>query len=95
MHVSLQFRAIDATIPARGFIHQNTNVRRSTAPCIPKCDNVRFATAACAKMYESTDHWPTRFAQRKKNVLRDSTPNLRFATVLGDGHHVFDERVAR
>ena len=28
---------------------------------IPKCDNVRFATAACAKMYESIDREPTRF----------------------------------
>ena len=56
--VSLQFRAIDTPIPARGFIRQITNVRRTTAPRIPKCDNVRFATAPCTKMYESIDHEP-------------------------------------
>ena len=63
--VSLQFRAIDTPIPARGFIRQITNVRRTTAPRIPKCDNVRFATAPCTKMYESIDHEPTCFAQTK------------------------------
>ena len=68
------------------FIHQNTNARRTTAPYIPKCHNVRFATAACAKMYESIDHQPTCFAQTKK---------CGFIAVLGDRHHVFDERVAR
>ena len=63
--VSLQFRAIDTPIPARGFIRQKQNVPRTTAPCIPKCDNVRFATAPCAKMYESIDREPTRFAHTK------------------------------
>ena len=63
--VSLQFRAIDAPIPARGFIRQKQNVPHTTTPCIPKCDNVRFATAACAKMYESIDREPTRFAHTK------------------------------
>ena len=63
--VSLQFRAIDTPIPARGFIRQKQNVPRTTAPCIPKFQNVRFATAACAKMYESTDREPTRFAHTK------------------------------
>ena len=47
---SLQFRAIDTTFLARGFIRQKQNVPRTTAPCIPKFQNVRFATAACAKM---------------------------------------------
>ena len=51
--VSLHFRSNDTPILARGFIHQNANVPRTTAPCIPKCENARFATAACAKMYES------------------------------------------
>jgi len=37
----------------------------TTAPCIPKFQNVRFATVACAKMYESVDHEPTRFAHTK------------------------------
>ena len=63
--VSLQFRAIDTPIPARGFIRQKQNVPRTTAPCIPKFPNVRFATAACAKMYESIDREPTRFGHTK------------------------------
>ena len=84
--VSLQFRAIDTPIPARGFIRQKQNVPHTTTPCIPKCDNARFATAACAKMYESIDREPTRFAHTKM---------LRFTTVLGDRHHVFTERVDR
>ena len=83
---SLQFRAIDTPIPARGFIRQKQNAPRTTAPCIPKFPNVRFATAACAKMYESIDREPTRFAHTKME---------RFTTVLGDRHHVFTERVAR
>ena len=53
-----------------------------TAPCIPKCDHVRFATAACAKMYESIDHRPTCFAQTKK---------WGFTTGLVARHHAFDE----
>ena len=63
--VSLQFRAIDTPIPARGFIHQKQNVPRTTAPCIPKFQNVHFATAACTKMYESIHREPTRFAHTK------------------------------
>ena len=63
--VSLQFRVIDTPIPARGFIRQKQNVPRATTPCIPKCDNVRFASAPCAKMYESIDREPTRFAHTK------------------------------
>ena len=63
--VSLQFRAIDTTFLARGFIRQKQNVPRTTAPCIPKFQNVRFATAACAKMHESIDREPTRFAHTK------------------------------
>ena len=84
--VSLQFRAIDTPIPARGFIRQKQNVPRTTTPCIPKFQNVRFATAACAKMYESINREPTRFAHTKMQ---------RFTTVLDDRHHVFTERVAR
>ena len=63
--VSLQFRAIDTPLPARGFIRQKQNVPRTTTPCIPKCDNVRFASAACTKMYESIHREPTRFAHTK------------------------------
>ena len=63
--VSLQFRAIDTPLPARGFIRQKQNVPRTTTPCIPKCDNVRFATAPCTKMYESIHREPTRFAHTK------------------------------
>ena len=63
--LSLQFRAIDTPLPARGFIRQKQNVLRTTTPCIPKCDNVRFATAPCAKMYESIHREPTRFAHTK------------------------------
>ena len=33
--VSLQFCASDTPIPARRFIHQNINVRRTAVPCIP------------------------------------------------------------
>ena len=84
--VSLQFRAIDTPLPARGFIRQKQNVPRTTTPCIPKCDNVRFATAPCTKMYESIHREPTRFAHTKM---------WGFTTVLGDRHHVFTERVAR
>ena len=84
--VSLQFRAIDTPLPARGFIRQKQNVPRTTTPCIPKCDNVRFATAPCTKMYESIHREPTRFARTKM---------WGFTTVLGDRHHVFTERVAR
>ena len=84
--VSLQFRVIDTPIPARGFIRQKQNVPRTTTPCIPKCDNVRFASAPCAKMYESIHREPTRFAHTKM---------WGFTTVLGDRHHVFTERVHR
>ena len=63
--LSLQFRAIDTPLPARGFIRQKQNVLRTTTPCIPKCDNVRFATAPCTKMYESIHREPTRFAHTK------------------------------
>ena len=105
--VSLQFRAIDTPLPARGFIRQKQNVLRTTTPCIPKCDNVRFATAPCTKMYESNR--PASRTQKCEVLLQfwaiDTTflPrgltarkwNLRFATVLGDRHHVFCERVDR
>ena len=64
--VSLQIRAIDTPLPARGFIRQKQNVPRTTTPCIPKFQNVRFATAACTKMYESIHREPTRFAHTKK-----------------------------
>ena len=78
--VSLQFRAIDTTFLARGFIRQKQNVPRTTAPCIPKFQNVRFATAACAKMYESIDREPTRFAHTKNVTFyysfRRSTPRF-------------------
>ena len=63
--VSLQFRTIDTPLPARGFIRQKQNVPRTTTPCIPKFHNVRFATAACTKMYESIHREPTRFAHTK------------------------------
>ena len=63
--VSLQFRAIDTPLPARGFIRQKQNVPRTTTPCIPKFQNARFATAACTKMYESIHREPTRFAHTK------------------------------
>ena len=95
--VSLQFRASDTPIPVRGFIHQNTNVRRTTAPCIPKCANPS-AIARSASRNEKTkvllQFWAidTTFLTRG---LPASKWNLRFATVLGDRHHVFDERVVR
>ena len=44
---------------------KSKNAPRTTAPCIPKFQHVRFATAACAKMYESIDREPTRFAHTK------------------------------
>ena len=59
-------RAIDTPFPARGFIRQKQMyVPRTTTPCIPKRDNVRFASAPCAKMYESINREPTRFAHTK------------------------------
>ena len=82
--VSLQFRVIDTPIPTKGFIRQKQNVPRTTTPCIPKFQNVRFATAACTKMYESIHREPTRFAHTKM---------WGFTTVLADRHHVFTERV--
>ena len=63
--VSLQFRVIDRPIPTKGFIRQKQNVPRTTTPCIPKCENVRFASAPCAKMHESIHCEPTRFAHTK------------------------------
>ena len=84
--VSLQFRAIDTPIPTKGFIRKKQNVPRTTTPCIPKFQNVRFATAACTKMYESIHREPTRFAHTKM---------WGFTTVLADRHHVFTERVHR
>ena len=65
------FRAMLPTIFTKNlrfatvFIRQKQNVPRTTAPCIPKFQKVRFATAACAKMYESIDREPTRFAHTK------------------------------
>ena len=50
--VSRQFRAISPPNPARGFIQQNQNLRLATAPRKQEFPNVRFATGACAKMYE-------------------------------------------
>ena len=38
-------------------------------------------------------HCPVQTTPRSTSP-RMSTSNLRFATVLGDGHHIFDERVA-
>ena len=64
--VSLQFRAIDTPLPARGFIRQKQNVPRTTTPCIPKFQNVRFATAACTKMYESIHREPNPLRAHKK-----------------------------
>ena len=64
----------------------NAKCAHTTTPCIPKFQNVRFATAACAKMYESINREPTRFAH---------TEMSRFTTVLDDRRHVFTERVAR
>ena len=63
--VSLQFRAMDTPLPARRLIRQKQNVPRTTTPCIPKCDNARFASAPCTKMYESIHREPTRFAHTK------------------------------
>ena len=131
--VSLQFRVIDTPIPTKGFIRQKQNVPRTTTPCIPKCDNVRFASAPCAKNVWIYPPWtdPLRahknvrfyysFGRSTPRFYREGSPraneicvslqfwaidttflprgftaskwNLRFATVLGDRHHVFTERV--
>ena len=64
---SLQFRAIAAPTPARGFIHQSTKMRVALhASLANKCDNLRFVTAACAKMYGMNQSTVGRPASRKE-----------------------------
>ena len=108
--VSLQFRAIDTPLPARGFIRQKQNVPRTTTPCIPKFQNVVSLQRRAQKcMNLSTVNRPASRTQKSEVLLQfwaiDTTIlprglirrkwNLRFATVSGDRHHVFIERVAR
>ena len=84
--VSLQFRAIDPPNPARGFIQQiKINAHIATAACIPKLRNARFATAACAEMYETYHLRPRQLAACK---------NHNFTTVSGIRRGRSDERVA-
>ena len=65
--ISPQFRAIDPPNPTRGFIQQKENVRLATTACHPKFQNVRFTTAACAKMYESSAGRPRQPAAYKNH----------------------------
>ena len=72
--VSLQFRATNITFLAKGFIRQKQNVPRTTAPCVPKFQNVRFALAAYPKfMNLSTVNRPASRAQ-KYNILLQFWP---------------------
>ena len=84
--ISPQFRAIDPPNPTRGFILQNQNVRLATTARHPKFQNARFATAACAKMYESN-------ARRRRQPA--AYKNHHFTTVSGVRPARSDERVAR
>ena len=65
--ISPQFRAIDPPNLARGFILQNHNVRLATTACHPKFQKVRFATAACTRMYESNARRPRQPAPYKNH----------------------------
>ena len=47
------------------FIQQKQNVRIATTACYPKFQNARFTTAACAKIYESSDLRPRQPAAYK------------------------------
>ena len=90
IYVSLQFRAIGPPNPARGFIQQNQNARLATAACNQKFPNVRFAAAACTKMYEvcvsAFRYSFARSAHQNQNArlataaCNQKFPNVRFAT---------------
>ena len=58
IYISPQFRAIDPPNRTGGFIQQNQNVRLATTACHPKFENARFATATCAKLYDSSARRP-------------------------------------
>ena len=97
--------------PTRGFIRQSPNVRFAAAACHPKFQNARFATAPCAKMYETSAcsvggrprHAKTivlpqfrTFDQREVTKrLPVELKNLHFTTVLDVRRARSDERVAR
>ena len=83
--ISPQFRAMDPPNPTRGFIQQKQNVRLATTACHPKFQNVRFTTAARAKMYESSAGSPGQPAAYK---------NQHFTTVSDVWLARSDERVA-
>ena len=84
--VSPQFRAINPPNPTRGFIRQNQNASLATAACHPKFQNARFATAARAKMYQTS-------AWRRQSPA--AYKNHRFTTVSDVRPARSDERVAR
>ncbi len=50
--LALQFRTMDPPNPARRFVEQNENLRLAQRRAMKNLENIRFATAACAKMYE-------------------------------------------
>ena len=83
--ISPQFRAIDPPNPRRRFILQNQNVRLATTACHPKFPKLRFATAACTKMYESSARCPRQPAPYK---------NHHFTTVSDVRPARSDEKVA-
>ena len=83
--ISPQFRATDPPNPMRGFILQNQNARLATTACHPQFQHVRFATAACAKMYAYNARRPRQPAPYK---------NHRFTTVSDVRPARSDERVA-
>ena len=63
---SPQFRAIYPQNPTRWFIQQNQNARLAATACHPKFQNVRFATAACVKMYETSARRPQRGTEKSQ-----------------------------
>ena len=106
--VSLQFRAIGAPNPARWFIQQIQNARLATAARNQKFPNKRFATAACAKMYETSARRPRYLAAYKNHRLPQfwrsdehevtkglpvDGKNLRFTSVLDVRRLQSDETV--
>ena len=78
--------AIDPANPARGCIQQNQDVRLATGARAQKFANVRFATAACTKMYEISQQRPRHLAAYKNHC---------FTTVLSVRCSLFALKVAR
>ena len=68
------------------FRYSGVPSKMSKCTCHPKCQNARFATAACTKMYEMS-------AWRRQSPA--AYKNHRFTTVSNDRPERSDERVPR